>query len=584
MTEEASTRGEQTFSEPEHAVKRWSRLKKTIFWGGAVVILLVAYFVLPPVYARLKSVRAESFFSRGQGFYERGQWTNALDSYELAMQMDPDQTRFRGALARTSEKISRDQAFRSWTEILRSSNVTSEERQDFVEFALALGRLDFAAEQIATLMRKRPPEARSVSLAAEFYRLQGDNEQASIYAKAALVGSPDDAKLQFQYGSLLLASDLAAEKLEGRKFVWELAGRTNRYQVDSWRKMAAVADLRPAEARQLVAWLDASPAAFTNAILRADLLWVTDSAVHSRRDALIAETVNRTPTTNDAALQELTVWLNSRKAFETTANLITDSRMGTNLVLCTTRLEALAGLKRWDDADALLLRTDVPMGPVFRGGMRAFLRALRGDTASEVAAWDAVLRDCSTNFGNAMVLGTLSERIGRNDIALRAYAPFLNPAVVTGVSLQANRQVYAIHMRQGDLKSAREALARVVVGQRVDERTKADFYYLNILLGVEVRPTLEDCLREIRAKPDRQNFRILAAFAHVRQGDFAPGLQLIQSLPISPAALPARWRAVAMTVYRLNGKVAEQVQLSESLSNSGFSKAELQALQAIGRK
>ena len=581
---EASNAGEQRILDPEHAGKRWSRRKKITFWGAAATVLLVAYFALPPVYDRLKSIRAGSFFLQGQELFERGQWTNALDRYELAMQMDPDQTRFRGALARTSEKISRDQAFRSWTEILRSPNVTSEERQDFVEFALGLGRLDFAAEQIATLMRRRPPEARSVSLAAEFYRLQGDNEQASVYAKAALVGSPDDEKLQFQYGSLLMASDLAAERQEGRKFVWELAGRTNRYQVDAWRRMAPVADLKPAEARQLVAWLDASPAATTNAILRADLLWVTDSAVQSRREALIAETVNRTATNNDSALQELTGWLNSRKAFETTANLITDSRMGTNLVLCTTRLEALAGLKRWDDADALLLRTDVPMGPVFRGGMRAFLRSLRGDAASETLAWDTVLRDCSTNFGNAMVLGTLSERIGRNDIALRAYSPFLNPKVATGVSLQANRQVYAIYLRQGDLKAARETLARVVVGQRVDERTKVDFYYLNILLGVEVRPTLEDCLREIRAKPDRQNFRILAAFAHVRQGDFPPGLQMLQSLPISPAALPARWRAVAMTVFRLNGKIAEQVQLSESLSNSGFSKAELQALQSIGRK
>ncbi len=583
---DAPTQQEQRQQDREHSSKRWSWKKKLIVGGIAALVLIICYFTLPPAYGGLKARRAESFFNRGQEFFALGQWTNALDRYELAMQMDPDQTRFRGALARASEKISMEQAFRSWNEILRSPNVTSEERQDFAEFVLGLGRLDYASEQIARLMSKTPPEPRSLSLAAEFYRLQGDNEQAAVYAKAALVNSPEDEKFQFQYGSLLMASDSASEKQEGRKLIWELSGRTNRYRVDAWQRLAGVSDLKPAESRQLVAWLDSSPAASTNAILRANLLWTTDSTVQTRREALITETVNRTAVTNDAALQELVVWLNYRKAYDSTLGLITDSRMGTNLNLCTSRLEALTGLKRWEEADGLIQRADVPLGPVFRKGMRAYLKSLRGDTEGEMLMWNAVLRETSTNFPNALVLGTLAERIGRNDIALRAYAPYLNPAVPNAVSARANRQTYSIHMGQGDLKAARDALGRIVVGQRVDERTKVDFYYLNLLVGDRelVRQTLDECLREIRVKPDRQNFRILAALAHVRQGDSAAGLQMLQSLPISPTMLPARWRAVAMTVYRLNGKVTEQVQLSESLSNAGFSKTELQLLQSIGRK
>ena len=148
---DAPTQQEQRPQEREHSSKRWSWKKKLLVGGIAVLVLIIGYFTVPPAYGGLKAMRAESFFNRGQEFFALGQWTNALDRYELAMQMDPDQTRFRGALARASEKISMEQAFRSWLEILRSPNVTSEERQDFTEFVLGLGRLDYASEQIMKL-------------------------------------------------------------------------------------------------------------------------------------------------------------------------------------------------------------------------------------------------------------------------------------------------------------------------------------------------------------------------------------------------------------------------------------------------
>lgn len=584
MNMEDSIRPEKTTQEREASKRRWSR-KKKLFVGAAIVVsLVIAYFAVPPAYGRLKTMRADSFFEQGQKHMAQGQWTNALDRFELALQMTPDQTRYRAAIARASEKVSLEQALRSWIEIIRSPNVTTEERQDYVQFLMGLGRLDRAAEQIAVLMSRRPPEPRSLSLAAEFYRLQGDIEQALTYARGALFGAPDDDKLQLQLGSLLLSSDTPAEKEEGRKLLWELAGRENPNRVDAWRRLSNGVEMQPAQARQLLAWLDASPAATTNAILRANLVWASDSNVASRRDALVAETVRRTPVNNEASLAELVTWLNYRKAYDSTLGLLDDARMGTNIFLFTMRIEALTGLKRWNEAESLLQNTNIPVERIFRLGTAAYLKSLRGDVAAERRAWDEAIRETTNAFSRALGLANLAERIGRNDIALRAYAHFRDSTATTMAWFEANRQSYRIYMAQGDLKAAREALSRIALVQRVDDRTKSDYYYLNLLLGEQIRPTLEECLREVRVRPDRYNYKILAALAHVRQGDPAAGLQLIQNLPMDAKLLPARWRAVVMTVFRANGKVSEWTQLSETLSNSGFSNTELQLLQTIGRR
>lgn len=558
--------------------------KKLIFSGLGILAVVLAWFAMPPVYGRLKGMRAESFFQSGKVYLEQGKWTNALDRFELAMQMDSDQTRFRGAMARASEQIGTDQALKSWVEILRLPDVTDEERQDFTEFALKVGLIEVAGQQIKRLMVRRPPEARSLFLAAEFFRIQGDLVQASSAARAAFVAEPNDDRFQFLYGSILLALDSQEQKQEGRRLLLELAGRPGRSQVDAWRRLAGLSDLKPAESRQLINWVEASSSGLSNAVLRADLRWPSDSAVQSRRDALIAETINRTAVADDVALNELAVWLNSRKAFDSTLMVVPAIRVGTNVPLFTMRLEALSGMKRWDEAESFLQSTNVPVEPMFRLGMAAFIKSLRGDAMGERALWSSAILETTNNFRKALTLASLAERIGRNDIALRVFAPHLLISGSPAVAYEANKQTARIQMGLGELRLAHEALSRMVQGTRVDQRVKADLFYLNLLLDLQSRLTLEECLREVKVTPDRWDFRIMAALAHCRMGNAPEGLKLIQSLPVAPSLLPARWRAVVMTVYRLNGKVAEQVQLSESLSNSGFSKAELQALQSIGRK
>ena len=584
MTMDDSIRPSQPTQERGTPRKTSSLKRKLILCGCGLLFIVVAWFVLPPVYGHLKAMRAESFFQRGQAFLDQGQWTNALDRFELAMQMDPEQTRFRGAVARASEKIGPDQALKSWIEIIRRPDATPEERQDFAEFALRIGLVEVAGEQIKKLLLRQPPEARSLYLAAEFFRIQGDLVQAASAARAAFVAEPNEDKFQFLYGSILLALDSQEQKQEGRRLLLELAGRAGRSQVDAWRRLAGLSDLKPAESRQLISWVEASSSGSTNAILRADLRWPSDSAVQSRRDTLIAETISRTAVADDVALNELAVWLNSRKAFDSTLMVVPANRVGTNVPLFTMRLEALSGIKRWDEAESFLQSTNVPVEPVFRLGMAAFIKSLRGDAAGERALWSSAIHETTNNFRKALTLASLAERIGRNDIALRVFAPHLLAAGSPAVASEANKQTARIQMGLGELKLAHEALSRMVQGTRVDQRVKIDLFYLNLLLDLQARLTLEECLREVKITPDRPDFRILAALAHCRMGNAPEGLKLIQSLPVAPALLPARWRAVVMTVFRLNGKVAEQVQLSESLANSGFSKAELQALQSIGRK
>lgn len=422
MTMDDPIRPSQSTQDRATPRKTSSLKRKFILCGFGLLIIVVAWFALPPVYGRLRSVRAESFFNRGQAFLDQGQWTNALDRFELAMQMDPEQTRFRGAVARASEKIGPDQALKSWVEIIRLPDATAEERQDFTEFALSIGLVEAASQQIKKLMLRQPPEARSLYLAAEFFRLQGDLVQAASAARAAFVAQPNEDRFQFLYGSIMLAMDTQEQRQEGRRLLLELAGRPGRSQADAWRRLAGLSDLKPAESRQLIGLVEASPSGSTNAILRANLRWPSDSTVQSRRDALIAETISKTSVADDVALNELAVWLNSRKAFDSTLMVVPANRVGTNVPLFTMRLEALSGMKRWDEAETFLQLTNVPVEPMFRLGMAAFIKSLRGDVAGERSLWASAIQETTNNFRKSLTLASLAERIGRDDIALRVFA------------------------------------------------------------------------------------------------------------------------------------------------------------------
>lgn len=536
------------------------------------VIIALLYFTVPPVYREARVWRATQFAAAGTDALAAENWEDAILQFRLARQLDPDNIAYLRDLARASESISFTRASEVWRDVMGRRDISTVERQDFVEFLLRAGRPDLATEHLMRLMRTKPPSARSMSLSSDFFDKMGDRERATIYARAALNAAPGDDEIQFKLGALLAGDDTAAERAYGRKLLWELSGRTNSMQLEAWKRLSETGELNASEADKVLGWLKASPHLGKELLLEADL---SLQAEPSRRDQIVASLIPRIESTNDVALGDAVSWLNKKSAFPEASDLLPFNRIGTNVLLLGLSLDTHVGLKDWAGIEVLLANTNAPVEPVLAECVRAHVASKQGNEAQARRRWTALIEWGSTNFPVAAVVARQAEQGGLVEFALKAYEPHVNNSNQPRIGLEANRQTFRIAQKLGRFDVARDAATRLARFDSENHAAVASAVYLNLLLKSHVRQALESANALIRINPEQPNHKILAAFGHLRLGDSKKAQALLDELPVPIAAFSPQWRAIGAAVYKANGRLKEQVQLMQSLDNSGFRKEEL---------
>lgn len=545
----------------------------------AVVVLGVLFVAVPPVYAEAKLWRAGQFAAHGARAFERQDWEEAILQYRLARQMEPGNIAYLREIARASERISPVRAIETWRSVMSRSDVSLVERQDYAAFLLRMGQLDLAHDQLRRLMRVKPIPVRALSLSSDFYLMRGDRERATAYARQALVVDPSNDEAQLKLGALLAGSETPKERRDGRAFLWELAGRPNDMRLAAWKRLVATGELTPAEAEQIHQWLQASEHLAEEPLLSADLRIIY---LPAQQDALILEaaaSVTPVAVTNDQKLAEAAIWLNQKKAFQRTLALLPLDRAGTNTALFSSHLDAKVGLRQWPEIEALLTSTNHPFSRVSAISMRAHVAAQRGDRDAAEQLWRAAIAAGTNEFRLTYEVALQAERLGRPDMALMAYAPLLESERfgIAGL-LEANRQTYRIARGTQRYEDARRAATRLARVNPEDEAAAITMLYLNLMLKQQLPQSLSTAIALSRRHSENPNFRILTAYAHLRNGDPKRALTMADDLSTPVIHLSPQWRAMVLAIMKANGRITDQVRLSESLENSGFSKEELRLL------
>jgi predicted Zn-dependent protease len=546
---------------------------KLVAWtvGIAVcgVVLLILYLAVPSAYAEARIWRGSQFSAAGEKAFKEGRWEDSVEQYRLAQQMVPGELEYLRQMARASEKISVSRANDLWNDIMRRSEVSTAERQDYVEFLLRIGRIDFAFDHLKSLMMSKPRPPRSLSLASDFFRIRGDMETSILLAKQALNAAPNDAEIQFKLGSALAADVTPKERLDGRRLLWDLGKTTNSMRVDAWKRLVATGELKAGEADEILGWIQAVNLTENEFLLVADLKTTSQPA---DTENVVQSVVSKASTGSETILVDTVNWLNRKAAYREALSLLPPERIGTNLTLLSSRIDALLGLKRWPEIETLLSRTNSPIDPIHSDCVRALVATRQGDKPKADRIWAELVASSTNNVLKSRIVAIEAERLGRRDVALDAYRPLLTD---DRFGIEANRQTYRIARSILEFAVARDAATRLARYDSRDTAAVTSMIYLNLLLKNQVRQSLESASSLMRLYPEQPNLKILTAFGYLRNDEPKKAVALVDELKSQHMLLPPQWRAITTAIMKANGRIKEQVQLLESLDNSGFNPDEL---------
>jgi tetratricopeptide (TPR) repeat protein len=440
------------------------------------VVLLILYIAVPSAYEEARIWRGSQFSAAGERAFKESRWEDSVEQYRLAQQMVPGELEYLRQMARASEKISVSRANDLWNDIMGRTEVSTAERQDYVEFLLRIGRIDFAFDHLKRLMMSRPRPARTLSLASDFFRIRGDLETSVLLAKQALNAAPDDAEIQFKLGSALAADVTPKDRLDGRRLLWDLGKNTNSMRVDAWKRLVSTGELKPGEADQILAWIQEAKMTEDEFLLVADLKTTSQPA---STESVVKSVVAKATTASEAVLVDTVGWLNRKSAYREALSLLSPNRIGTNLTLLSSQIDALMGLKRWPDIETLLTLTNSPIDPTHAECVRALVATRRGEKARADQIWAGLVNSSTNNVLKARVVAIEAERMGRKDVALDAYRPLLTD---DRFGVEANRQTYRIARSTSEFAVARDAATRLARYDSRDTAAATSMIYLNLLL------------------------------------------------------------------------------------------------------
>lgn len=518
------------------------RKKRALVWILILVLLVAAGVGAKFSYHWLKAQRAEQFAAQGETFVQAGKWNEAAEKYRAALQLDPLGYRgLRGAAALAS-KLERPEAVDLWEQVAKLPQCTVQDRQEYADLLVKLGRLKPAEKIIADLL-KSDPDTKTLTIASQYERKFGDNAKAIEFARVAVNRAPADDLVRFQLAELLAAAPDAQQHDEARKILWELSGKEGPARKAAVEALARAPELSSEEQGRVVQMFETlQSASVLDSLLSADLRL----QLHPEQaDQIYDQTIthwNRGATTE---IVDLARWLNLHQQGERVLSLISIERAFQDNQLLLSRLDALASLQRWSDIDSLLGHPDLTLDPSVLESFRARAASERNSSLDAEMHWNHALSLAGGDPYKLRFVANFAEQSHASSVALKAYDQLAKYPEHADFAYRATQRMSA---RTGDVAVQRAAAEKIAAHAADDPNAAAQLAYLNLLTGKDVDANLAIAKALVEKYPDRLSYRVAAALGFLRQHD--PGLALAQfkgpagAPPIEWPKTPPPWRAV----------------------------------------
>lgn len=527
------------------------RKRKAIVWIAILAVLLVCVVIAKPIYHWLKAKRANQFAAEGDELVQAGKWNDAAGKYRAALQMDPiNYHGLRGA-ARLALKAERPEATGLWEQVARLPQATVEDREESANLLINAGQLVPAGKILDPLL-KGNPDTKTLLLASRYSTKNGENPKAIEFARLAAKRAPNDDAPQFQLAQLLAQSTSQSEQAEARQILWRLAGKEGEYRHAAIEALARAPQLSNDEKKRVLELLSASSNNISDDLLAADMRVQIQP---DDADRVSDQEIERWKNGSTDQLIQLARWLNVHQQFERVLSLFSLEQAFENNPLLLTRLDALAGLQRWNVIDEVLNRREVTLDPCVIESFRARSAAERGASLDAEMHWNHAISLAGSDKEKLRFVANFAEQSHAGDAALEAYDELARfPEEAKVAYLGAER----IGRKTGDPATERAAAEKMAAASPDDPNAANRLTYLNLLLGKDVDANVGTATKLAEKYPDRLAYRVTAALGYLRQKN--PGAAIAQfnaPVPIDWSRTQPAWRAVYAATLAANGRKEE---------------------------
>lgn len=217
-------------------------------------------------------------------------------------------------------------------------------------------------------------------------------------------------------------------------------------------------------------------------------------------------------------------------------------------------LNALAGLKRWNEIERILEMKDVPLYAAIK---ELYLARSAEELGSKTVAelhWRRAHLAAGPAPDKMKEIAEYAEKSGRLDQAEIAYRSLSANATTARLGMEG---LLNIARNRGDMEMLSDTLQKMHARWPHDDSVKNDFAYINLLMGKSVDESLAAAKELVARSPRSLPHLTTLALAAIRKHDPAGALSVYQGLQIPWERIATSQRAIHAAVLGANGMTAE---------------------------
>ncbi len=526
-------------------------------WLTALIVVLVAAGVVAlefrRVYEWVQGVRSRRMAAKAEAEMLGGNVEEAIGKARTAYQTKPDEP----AAIRTSARVQRftgqsAAAVPLWRQLSKAGMMQQEDRLFFAEDLLRAGAIAEAGTEIESLLNTDTPGVPLLRLAARWAALEGDNRNAREFAGRAVRMEPDSDESQLLLGVLQTSSDSDAIRRDGIQTLLELGRRQSKEALDALVQIGTMKGT-PVDAADLaMELLRQHPLANEQHRI---LAFGIQFALHPEdRTALLDSAVEKYRQAEPPARCAFGMWLHRHQEYERMLALIPVEEAFKRQDLLRVCLEALTGLRRYNEIERILGMKGVPLDVAFKELYLARCAEELGSKSVAELHWRRAHLAAAPSPKQMREIAAYAEKFGRLDqaeIALRSLSSNSSTA------RYAMEGLLRIAQQRGDLPLICDTLKKMNQRWPQDDSVANDLAYFNLLQGKAVDESFAAAKNLVARSPKSLAHRTTLALAAIRKRDAATALSAYEGIQVPWDRVSPSYRTVYAAALGMGGKSAE---------------------------
>ena len=543
----------ETLLAPELQEARKRRRNWLAIVGFVAMGLGVVVFEYPTLYGWVQGVRSRRMAAKAEAEILGGNLEEAVIKARTAYLTKPDEPTSIRIAARVQRLTGQSAAaVPLWRQLEKSGAMRPEDRRPYAEDLLMSGATAEAGREIEGLLKDNISEAAVYRLAARWAATEGDGERARDFAGKAVRMEPANQDGRLLQALLQLAAGTEPLREEAIHTLLDLGKEHTREGLEALKQLGTMRGVSLEVAGKVQVLLEQHPLA---TVQHRILAFSIALALHPEQSAAMLDAAVLIYRKADAADRcAFGMWLHARGDNERILSVIPVDEAFKRQDLLRVVLNALAGLKRWNEIERILEMKDVPLYAAIK---ELYLARSGEELGSKTVAelhWRRAHLAAGPSPEMMREIADYAEKCGNLEQAAIAYRSL---SVNASTARMGTEGLLRIARSRGDMAMLCDTLEKMRARWPQDVSVKNDLAYLNLLRGKDVDESMAAAKDLVARSPRSLPHLTTLALASIRKQDPAAALAVYQGLQIPWERIATSQRAVHAAVLGANGMTAE---------------------------